>query len=57
MANGTKQILEKLDEIKLELDDIRGRVLDVDAVLMEDDVEALKAAEKEYKEGRTKRLN
>ncbi|MBI2040663.1 MAG: hypothetical protein HYT16_01040 [DPANN group archaeon] len=57
MANGTKAIMEKLDEIKLELDEIKGKMADVDVVLTEDDVESLKAAEKDLKEGKTKRLN
>ena len=57
MANGTKAIMEKLDEIKVELDEIKGKMADVDVVLTEDDVESLKAAEKDSKEGKTKRLN
>ncbi|HIH13989.1 MAG TPA: hypothetical protein HA224_01925 [Nanoarchaeota archaeon] len=57
MANGTKAIMEKLDEIKAELDEIKGKMADVDVVLTEDDVESLKAAEKDLKEGKTKRLN
>jgi len=49
--------MEKLDEIKAELDEIKGKMADVDVVLTEDDVESLKAAEKDSKEGKTKRLN
>lgn len=49
--------MEKLDEIKAELDEIKGKMADVDVVLTEDDVESLKAAEKDLKEGKTKRLN
>ena len=49
--------MEKLEEIKLELDAIKGRVTDIDAVLTEEDVDALRAAEKDLKEGKTKRMN
>lgn len=57
MANGTKQILEKLEEIKLEIDNLKGKITDMDLVLTEDDIESLKIAEKDLKEGKTKRLN
>ena len=56
MANGTEQILEKLEEIKIELDEIKGKIVDVDLVLTEEDIESLKSAEKDLKGGKTKRL-
>ena len=55
MAEESK-IMQKLDEIKLELDYIKKHIVDIDSVLTDDDVEALKAAEKDLKEGKTKRL-
>ena len=57
MTNEDKQILEKLDAIKLELDYIKKHIVDVDAVLTEEDMDSLKEAEKNLKAGRTKRLN
>lgn len=57
MANGTKQILEKLEEIKLEIDNLKGKITDMDLILTEDDVETIRTAEKDLKEGNTKRLN
>ena len=57
MTNEDKQILEKLDAIKLELDYIKKHIVDVDAVLTDDDIGSLKEAEKDLKAGRTKRLN
>lgn len=56
MADQNKQILEKLSEIKTELDYIKDHLVDVDAVLTEDDLGALKDAESDLKAGRTKRL-
>ena len=52
-----KQILEKLDEIKSELDYIKKHMVDVDTVLTDDDFESLNEAEKDLKAGKTKRLN
>ena len=52
----TKHIIEKLDAIKSELDYIREHLVDVDAVLTDDDLAALNAAEKDLKAGKTKRL-
>ena len=57
MSNETKQILDKLDEIKSELDYIRKHIVDIDTTLTEEDIESLHEAEKDLKAGRTKRLN
>ena len=57
MASETKQILEKLEAIKLELDYIKKHMADMDTVLTDDDIESLKEAEKDLKAGKTKRLN
>lgn len=56
MATETKQILKELKEIKADLDFIKTRIKDVDAFLTDDDVQSIKEAEKDLKEGRTKRL-
>lgn len=50
------QILKKLEELKDELDYIKIHLIDIDAVLTEDDLEALEEAEKDSKERKTKRL-
>ena len=57
MASETKQILEKLEAIKLELDYIKKHMTDIDTVLTDDDIESLKEAERDLKAGKTKRLN
>lgn len=51
-----KIILDKLDEIKSELDYIKSHIANLDAVLTDDDIEALKEAEKYLKEGKTVKL-
>ncbi len=53
MANGTKQIMEKLDEIKSELDEIKEHMLDADVILTEKEKVSLETAEKEYGAGKT----
>ena len=55
MANENKLILEKLEEIKSELDYIKERIADTD-ILTEDDVQSLKEAEKDLINRKTKRL-
>ena len=52
-----KQILDKLDEIKSELNYIKRHMADIDVVLTDEDSESLKEAEKDFKSGKTKRLN
>ncbi len=54
MVNGMKQVLERLDVIKSELDYIKEHM--ADTTLTQEDVESLNEAEKELKEGKTKRL-
>jgi len=49
------RILDKLTEIKTELDYIKGYIVD-DAILTEDDKIALAESRKEYKEGKTIKL-
>ncbi len=54
--NESGQILQKLDEIKSELDYIKEHMVDVDKVLSDDDKKALAEAEEEYKAGKTTSL-
>jgi hypothetical protein len=56
MATEAKEILEKLDTIKADLDYIKKHMVDVDLVLTDDDLEALEEAENDLKAGRTRRL-
>ena len=46
-------ILEKLDEIKKEVRDIKEHMIGVDTILDQDDLKAIEEAEKEFKEGKT----
>lgn len=56
MATDSKLILQELKEIKKDLKFLKEHVKDVDLVLTEHDLEALQEAEKDLKEGKTKRL-
>jgi predicted transcriptional regulator len=56
MATETEMIMDKLNEIKSELDTIKKHMVDVDTVLTEDDVEALNEAEEDLEKGRTVKL-
>jgi len=56
MATEVKEILEKLETIKADLDYIKKHMVDVDLVLTDDDLEALEEAESDLKRGKTKRL-
>ena len=56
MTTETEVILDKLDSIRDELDYIREHIGDIDVVLTDDDANALQEAERDLKEGRTKRL-
>lgn len=56
MATEAKEILNKLELIKADLDYIKKHMVDVDLVLTDDDLEALEEAESDLKAGKTKRL-
>ncbi|MDP2666210.1 MAG: hypothetical protein Q8P05_01770 [Candidatus Diapherotrites archaeon] len=56
METETKAILKELKNIRSDLDFIKGRLVDFDLVLTDDDVESIKEAEKDLKVGKTKRL-
>lgn len=49
-------ILEKLEEIKKEVQEIKEHMIDIDTVLDQDDLKAIGDAEKEFKEGKTTSL-
>ena len=54
MPNDTKLIMERLDEIKLELGEIKETILDIS--LTKEELELLNKAETDLREGKTKRL-
>jgi len=56
MTTETKMIMNKLNEIKSELDYIKSHIVDVDSVLTEDYMTALNEAEKDLQKGRTVKL-
>lgn len=56
MTNETKQILKELKGIRSDLDYIKSHIKDVDILLTDDDIESIREAEKDLKEGKTKRL-
>ena len=51
-----KEVLSRLDEIKSELDIIKGRMVDMDIVLTDEDRESIVKAEADLTKGKTKRL-
>ncbi|MBS3175817.1 hypothetical protein J4457_01120 [Candidatus Woesearchaeota archaeon] len=56
MSNESTMIIQRLDEIKTELDFIKEHLVDVDSILTDDDLSALDEAEQDFKHGKTKRL-
>lgn len=56
MVEETKQILKELKEIKADIAFIKTHIKDVDMVLTDDDIKSIRQAEKDLKEGKTKRL-
>jgi hypothetical protein len=52
----TKQIIDKLDHIKSDLDYIKQHMKDVDFVLTDDDLDAIREAKEDLNQGKTKRL-
>ena len=48
--------MDKLNEIKSELDYIKNHMVDADTILTKDDVEALSEAEDDLKKGKTVKL-
>lgn len=56
MTDENKQILKELREIKSDINYIKKHVVDADIILTSDDLESLEKAEKDFKEGKTKKL-
>lgn len=56
METETHDIMNKLNEIKSDLDFIKGHVRDIDVIMTEDDYSSLDEAESDFKTGKTKRL-
>ena len=56
MVAENKQIMDKLNEIQSDLSYIKKHISDLDAVLTDEDIQALDNAEQELKSGKTKRL-
>lgn len=56
MTAEIKQIVEKLDHMQSDIDYIKKHLADVDAILTEDDAEALREAEEDLKANKTKRI-
>ena len=56
MTTEAKQILEELRAIRNDLDYLKEHIIDVDLVMTDEDVNSLREAEKNLKEGKTKRL-
>ena len=56
MVTEIKQIVEKLDNLQSDITYIKKRLINVDSVLTDDDIEALQEAEKDLKAKKTKRL-
>ena len=56
MATEVKQIIEKLNHIQSDLDYIKEHISDVDFVLTDDDLNALREAEENLSAGKTTRL-
>ncbi len=53
MTNETKLILQKLEKIEKDVVDIKEHMVDSDAILDEEDRQAIEQAENEFKEGKT----
>jgi len=56
MATETKQILEEIKAIRMDLKYLRRHISDFDLVLTDDDMASLKDAEKDLREKKTKRM-
>ena len=49
----SREIMDKLAKLQADVDFIKKNMIDTDCILDEDDKEALRLAEKEFKEGKT----
>ena len=56
MSDENKQILKELQEIKDGINYIKKHVVDADIILTSDDLNSLEEAEKDFREGKTKKI-
>ncbi|MBS3131158.1 hypothetical protein J4212_01880 [Candidatus Woesearchaeota archaeon] len=56
MATESKMIMDALNEIRHELRHLRKNLSEVDAVLTDEDIEALQEADKDHTSGKTVKL-
>lgn len=56
MATEIRQIVDKLNEIQSDINYLKETIVDADVVLFDDDIQALKNAEKDLKSGKTRKL-
>ena len=56
MTTESKEILDELKAIRIDLDYLKAHLIDMDLVLTDDDLESIKEAEKDLKQNKTKRL-
>lgn len=56
MVSETNQIINELKNIRIDIEFIKQHMVDVDSIMTEEDRKALKEAEKDLREGKTKRL-
>lgn len=57
MTDENKQILKELREMRADIDYIKRHVIDADIILTSDDLESLEEAEKDFKEGKTRKIS
>ncbi len=56
MTDENTQILKELREIRADIDYIKKHVVDADIILTSNDLESLEDAEKDFKQGKTRKL-
>jgi len=56
MVSETNQIINELKEIRIDINFIKEHMVDIDSIMTEEDRKALNEAEKDLREGKTKRL-
>ena len=56
MATQMREIISKLEHMEEDIQFIKNRISDLDLVLSDEDVDAIKQAEEDLKNGKTRRL-
>ena len=58
METVTLETIHKdLEFLKKEFINLKGQMVNIDTILTDDDIESLQEAEKDFREGKTKRIN